>query len=121
MKAEVLLQATPPDGNALLTNFKNNATQTTDTEIDNNQVRQHQVTQTINNQSTDCLSKQTVAVNTCLVLLINDTSRSTSTVPPGRLRAANGTNQGKHHMFIGNMHPTATNDDVQCMCSSDGC
>ena len=30
MKAEVLLQATPPDCNALSTNFKNSATQTND-------------------------------------------------------------------------------------------
>ena len=113
MKAEVLLQATPPDCNALSTNFKNSATQTNDIEIDNNQVGRHQATQTINTQSTDSQSTQTVAVNTVPVLSKNDTSRSTSTVPPGRLRAANGTNQGKHHVFIGNMHPTTTNDDVR--------
>ena len=72
MTAEVLLQAMPPDGNVLSTNSKNNATQTTDIEFDNNQVGQHQATQTINNQSTGSHSTQTVAVNTGPVLSKND-------------------------------------------------
>ena len=109
IKAVVLLQATPPDGNALSTNSTNSVTQITATEFDNNQTGQHQATQTINNQSTDNQSTQTVAVNPVPVLSKEDTSQSIGTVPPSQLCA---TNQGKHLIFIGNMHPTTTNDDV---------